>query len=37
MDAREMAKRYGWKVAYRNIPRELNKVPDDMCRRAEGI
>jgi hypothetical protein len=33
---RTLARRIGWQVAFRYIPRQLNAIPDDMCRRAEA-
>ena len=35
MGAKKLVSSRKWKVAYRNIPRELNTVPDYMCRTAE--
>jgi hypothetical protein len=31
-----LARRMKWRIAFRYIPRQLNSVPDDMCRRAEA-
>jgi hypothetical protein len=31
-----LARRRRWTIAFRYVPRQLNAVPDDMCRRAEA-
>ncbi|HLP30904.1 MAG TPA: PHD finger domain-containing protein [Geothrix sp.] len=33
---RTLARRLRWQIAFRYIPRQLNAIPDDMCRRAEA-
>jgi ribonuclease HI len=33
---RALAKQRKWRIAFRYVPRQLNSVADDMCRRAEA-
>ena len=33
---RALCREHGWRVAFRAVPRQMNSVADDMCRRAES-
>ena len=37
MGAKQMIRRKGWKVTFRNIPRAYNSIADDMARSARDL
>ena len=37
MGAKQMIRRKGWKVTFRNIPRAYNSIADDVARRARDL